>query len=64
MPDLSDITKLGLTGWPLAITAIVAIIGVVILWQGWPWDGIEGIIVHKHYHNGVEEPEEEEEEEE
>jgi hypothetical protein len=59
--DISELAKAGLTGWPLAVTAIVGIICFASFFCGWPW---EGIIVHKHYHNGVEEPEDEEEEEE
>jgi hypothetical protein len=60
--DISDLTNAGLRGWPLAITVIAGMVCFVSFFCGWPW---EGIIVHKHYHNGneVEEPEDDENEE-
>jgi len=45
MFSLEELTKAGLTGWPLAFTAVGIVMCFISMFIGWPWEGI----IHKTY---------------
>jgi hypothetical protein len=53
--EMNEVATAGLSGWPLAFTLVGMGFCFVSLFHGWPW---QGVIVHKHYHDGEEDEDE------